>query len=124
MSRVAATFLLALSLAGCAAADDEAITLSPAAIGGRDIARSNGCAACHGANGQGGVGPAFVGLYLSDRELIDGSIVVADRDYLYESITQPGAKLVAGYRGRMPSNNLNDDQVASIIAWIEELGAP
>ena len=124
MSRVAATFLLALSLAGCAAADDEAITLSPAAIGGRDIARSNGCAACHGANGQGGVGPAFVGLYLSDRELIDGSIVVADRDYLYESITQPGAKLAAGYRGRMPSNNLDDAQVASIMAWIEELGAP
>ena len=124
MSRVAATFLLALSLAACAAADDEAITLSPAAIDGRDIARSNGCAACHGANGQGGVGPAFVGLYLSDRELIDGSIVVADRDYLYESITQPGAKLVAGYRGRMPSNNLDDAQVASIMAWIEELGAP
>ncbi len=124
MSRVAATFLLALSLAGCAATDDEAIPLSPAAIDGRDIARSNGCAACHGANGQGGVGPAFVGLYLSDRELIDGSIVVADRDYLYESITQPGAKLVAGYRGRMPSNNLDDAQVASIMAWIEELGAP
>ena len=124
MSRVAPTFLLALSLAGCAATDDEAITLSPAAIDGRDIARSNGCAACHGANGQGGVGPAFAGLYLSDRELIDGSIVVADRDYLYESITQPGAKLVAGYRGRMPSNNLNDDQVASIMAWIEELATP
>ena len=124
MSRVAATFLFALSLAGCAAADDEAVTLSPAAIDGRDIARSNGCAACHGANGQGGVGPAFVGLYLSDRELIDGSIVVADRDYLYESITQPGAKLVAGYRGRMPSNNLNDAQVASIMAWIEELATP
>ena len=124
MSRVAAAFLLALSLAGCAATDDEAIPLSPAAIDGRDIARSNGCAACHGANGQGGVGPAFVGLYLSDRELIDGSIVVADRDYLYKSITQPGAKLVAGYRGRMPSNNLNDAQVASIMAWIEELATP
>ena len=124
MSRVAATFLLVLSLAGCAATADEAITLSPAARAGRDVARSNGCAACHGANGQGGVGPAFVGLYRSDRELIDGSIVVADSDYLYESITQPGAKLVAGYRGRMPSNNLDDAQIASITAWIEELGTP
>jgi cytochrome c oxidase subunit 2 len=124
MSRVAATFLLALSLAGCATTDDEAITLSPAAGAGRDVARSNGCAACHGANGQGGVGPAFVGLYRSDRELIDGSIVVADSDYLYESITQPGAKLVAGYRGRMPSNNLDDAQITSIMAWIEELGTP
>jgi cytochrome c oxidase subunit 2 len=124
MSRVAATFLLALSLAGCATTDDEAITLSPAAGAGRDVARSNGCAACHGANGQGGVGPAFIGLYRSDRELIDGSIVVADSDYLYESITQPGAKLVAGYRGRMPSNNLDDAQITSIMAWIEELGTP
>lgn len=124
MSRVAAAFLLALSLAGCATTDDEAVTLSPAAGAGRDVARSNGCAACHGANGQGGVGPAFIGLYRSDRELIDGSIVVADSDYLYESITQPGAKLVAGYRGRMPSNNLDDAQITSIMAWIEELGTP
>ncbi|MGA0220810.1 MAG: c-type cytochrome [Ilumatobacteraceae bacterium] len=124
MNRVAVALLSAVLLLGCSAASDEANTLSPEAAEGQATARSNGCAACHGADGQGGVGPAFVGLYLSDRELVDGSIVVADRDYLYESITQPAAKLVAGYRGRMPSNNLDDAQVESIMAWIEELAAP
>jgi cytochrome c oxidase subunit 2 len=95
--------------------------LSEAAAEGRRIANSNGCAACHGSDGRGGVGPAFQGLFGSDRELVDGSIVVADRDYLYESITQPGAKLVAGYKVLMPSNELDDAEVASIIAYIEEL---
>ena len=116
MNRVAVALLSAVLLLGCSAANDEANTLSPAAAEGQATARSNGCAACHGADGQGGVGPAFVGLYLSDRELVDGSIG--------ESITQPAAKLVAGYRGRMPSNNLDDAQVESIMAWIEELAAP
>lgn len=95
--------------------------LSAAAAEGRRIANSNGCAACHGSDGRGGVGPAFQGLSGSERELVDGSIVVADHDYLYESITQPGAKLVAGYKVLMPSNELDDAQVASIITYIEEL---
>jgi cytochrome c oxidase subunit 2 len=98
--------------------------LSAAAAEGRRIANSNGCAACHGSDGRGGVGPAFQGLAGSDRELVDGSIVVADRDYLYESITQPGARLVAGYRVLMPSNELDDAEVAAIITYIEELAAP
>lgn len=95
--------------------------LSEAAAEGRSIANSNGCAACHGSDGRGGVGPAFQGLFGSDRELVDGSIVVADRDYLYESITQPGAKLVADYKVLMPSNELDDAEVALIIAYIQEL---
>ena len=124
MTKLASALLLTVTLSACGATEDEAVELSPAAAEGRATARSNGCAACHGADGSGGVGPAFIGLYLSDRQFVDGSIAVADRDYLYESITQPAARLVAGYRGRMPSNNLDDDQVASIIDWIEELGAP
>ena len=125
MRPVAIVAILTLPLWGLTAcggaSTPSAPELSEAAAEGRRIANSNGCAACHGSDGRGGVGPAFQGLFGSDRELVDGSIVVADRDYLHESITQPGAKLVAGYKVLMPSNGLDDAQVASIITYIEEL---
>jgi cytochrome c oxidase subunit 2 len=112
-----------LSLAACAADgnDPDAVPLSPTAAEGRSISLSNGCAACHGTNGEGGVGPPFVGLAGSTVELDDGTSVVADRAYLIESIKDPGAKQQAGYRLPMPSNRLTDDQIDKIIAWIDEL---
>jgi mono/diheme cytochrome c family protein len=48
---------------GGAAAETE---LSEAGARGRDISSSNGCAACHGSNGQVGAGPEWIGLADSD----------------------------------------------------------
>lgn len=95
--------------------------LSPAAAQGLEVARSNGCTACHGVEGQGGVGPAWQGLFGSQVELEDGSTVTADRDYLVRSIQDPQAQLVAGYTTKMPENELSTDQIDSVIAYIEEL---
>jgi len=110
------------SLAGCAA-DEGGQALPAQAEQGREIARTNGCAACHGTNGQGGVGPAFTGLYGSQVTLADGSTVVADEAYLAESIRTPGASKSAGYDIDMPSNNLDDDQIAAVIAYIRALAS-
>ena len=110
------------SLAGCAA-DEGGPALAAQAEQGREIARTNGCAACHGTNGQGGVGPAFTGLYGSQVTLADGSTVVADEAYLAESIRTPGASKSAGYDIDMPSNNLDDDQIAAVIAYIRALAS-
>ncbi len=115
-----------LSLSACAANDSgaPAIDLSPAAARGNTLARASGCGACHGANGEGGVGPTFVGLFGSNVELADGSTVVADREYLIESIKQPAAKKVAGYRLPMPTNRLSDDEIDQILTYIEALATP
>lgn len=119
---IALTFVVAVvaSLAACGA-DDTGPALTTAAAEGRSIARSNGCAACHGRNGEGGPGPAFVGLFGSTVELDDASTVAADVDYLIESIRDPGAKTVAGYGIVMPTNDLSDAEIAAVIAWIEAL---
>ncbi len=115
-----------VSLPACAAngSDGDAIQLSPVAAEGRSIANSNGCAACHGANGQGSVGPPFVGLYGSTVQLDDGTTVTADRDYLIESIKDPKANKTDGYRIPMPTNRLTDDEIDKIVAYIEELAEP
>lgn len=119
--RVAIAAIAIGVVAACGANDAAGPELSAAAAEGRDIARTNGCAACHGINGQGGPGPAFAGLFGSTVELEDGDTVVADVDYLVESIRDPGAKEVAGYGIVMPTNNLSDAEIDAVVAWIEEL---
>jgi mono/diheme cytochrome c family protein len=117
--KMAVIALCATVLAACGGEDDSG--LSPAAAEGRQIARDQGCAACHGADGQGGVGPAWVGLAGSAVELEDGSVVPADTEYLRRSITDPAADLVAGYTTKMPEYTLTDAQVDAIVIYIEEL---
>lgn len=113
-------FGAAVLLPACAANSGRS-TLPPAAEQGRSIANANGCAACHGTSGEGGVGPDFVGLYGSTVQLDDGSSVTADRTYLVESIKEPSAKLVDGYSLPMPTNRLTDDEIDQVIDYIEAL---
>jgi len=123
---VSGALALALSLAACGSngSGTSSIELSPTAADGRSLATSNGCGSCHGPSGQGGVGPAFVGLYGTDVILVDGSVVVADREYLIESIKEPAAKKVDGFRLPMPTNQLTDAEVDKIVTYIEELAQP
>ena len=95
--------------------------------------RGKGCASCHGSNGGGGVGPAFVDLFGSETtveikiESADGEVtteqkvVTADRDYLVESITDPSAKTVEGYSLPMPRTELTPIEIDAIITYIEAL---
>lgn len=96
-------------------------SLSSEADQGRKVIQSNGCSACHGSTGGGGIGPPFVGLYGSEVALDDGTTVIADEDYLRRSIRDPGADIVAGFPKSMPTVNLSDEQVDQIIAYIREL---
>ena len=58
----------------------------PAVAGARLIA-TYGCMQCHGQNA-----PTFAGLYGRVQRLDDGSTVLADENYLRESILNPSAK--------------------------------
>ena len=113
--------VVALIVLGACGGGDDDIDLSPAAAEGRAIAQEAGCASCHGADGGGRVGPAWKGLAGSTVALADGTTVTADTDYLTRSITEPDAELVDGYTVRMPTNTLSADEVASVVAYIEEL---
>ena len=92
-----------------------------APIEGEQIARSNGCAGCHGQDFGGAAGPGWIGLAGSEVELTDGTTIVVDDDYLTRAITDPAADVAAGYTLKMPANNLTDDEVAAIVAYINTL---
>ena len=114
MASVAAAVILA-------ACGGDGVDLSADASLGREVADRSGCLACHGSNGQGGVGPGWRGLAGSTRDLQDGRTVVADTAYLERSIRQPDEDLVDGFTVKMPQSRLSDEEVRLLIAYIEEL---
>jgi cytochrome c oxidase subunit 2 len=122
--RLALLIAAAAATSACGADPGEAADLPPLALEGREVARSKGCAACHGSSGDGGVAPAFVGLYGADVLLQSGETVVADREYLVRSILEPGADLVDGYNLPMPRTELTDVEIDTVIAYIEALSDP
>jgi cytochrome c oxidase subunit 2 len=120
-----ATFVTAALVGvGVACGADEQANLSAEAERGREVANANGCAACHGTNGQGGSGPGWQGLYGSEVELEDGTTVVADEAYLELAIVEPDAQIHAGYQLRMPVNDLDAGEVDAVVAYIRELAGP
>jgi cytochrome c oxidase subunit 2 len=125
--RVIATGLVLVAACGGADSDSDR-ALSPAATVGRTTMLRSGCASCHGSNGQGGVGPAFVGLFGSNVTVTDEdgeqSTVTADDAYLDESIRLPARLKVDGFSLPMPTNRLTDAEIASVIDYIRELQAP
>jgi cytochrome c oxidase subunit 2 len=81
-----------------------------------------GCKGCHVEAGE-SVAPSLRGLYGGEVQLEGGVTVVADEEYLRESILSPGAKLVEGYREIMPEFQglLTEDQVDALIAYLRTL---
>jgi cytochrome c oxidase subunit II len=94
----------------------------PMAMAGAQLFSSLGCAGCHRSDGA-GVGPGLEGLYGTENRISDGNLVLADENYLRESILNPGAKLAAGYSNVMPSyeGQVSEDQLNQLIAYIKSL---
>lgn len=81
-----------------------------------------GCKTCHSA-GSGQLGPNLTGLVGHPVKLSDGTEVLADDDYLRESILNSQAKLVEGYQPVMPvfKGLVSEDQLLQLIAYIKSL---
>jgi cytochrome c oxidase subunit 2 len=88
---------------------------------GQELSRTKGCSACHGANGEGGLGPAWVGALGSTVTLTDGTQVKVDEAYLTRSIKDPAAQVVTGYAVSMPPQELTDQEVTDLVAYITSL---
>ncbi|MEK6282340.1 MAG: cytochrome c oxidase subunit II [Acidobacteriota bacterium] len=96
------------------------------AVAGQQLYESLGCVSCHGAQGEGGRGPALAGLFGRQVFLINGQTVIADEAYVRESIENPGAKLVNGFGPIMPTfqGQVTPDQLIQIMAFIKSLRGP
>lgn len=95
----------------------------PLAERGRLAALRHGCFSCHTVDGQPHVGPTWSGLYGSQVQLEGNRRVLADAAYLTESMMDPQAQLVAGYRPLMPTylGSLDAPEAAAIVEYIRTL---
>jgi len=93
------------------------------ATAGQQLYQTLGCASCHGANGEGGRGPTLAGIFGKQQQLQSGQAVNVDEAYLRESITNPQAKLVAGFGPIMPTfqGQVSEEQMVQLIAYIKSL---
>ncbi len=90
---------------------------------GAILYQSKGCATCHSIDGSRGTGPSWKGIYGTQQPLSDGTSVLADENYIRESIMVPGAKVVKGYENVMPvfQGLLRDRETNGLIAYIKSL---
>ena len=72
------------------------------ALQGRKMFLKYRCISCHSAD-ENARAPVLEELYGKPVHLRDGRTVIADEDYIRESILNPGAKIVAGYENIMPT---------------------
>lgn len=92
------------------------------AAAGAQLAKTNGCLACHAADGSKLVGPSFKGLYGSPVELSDGTTVIADDVYIVRAIIDPNMQVVAGYAPTMAGyGHLSDEEIGHLLAYVKSL---
>ncbi len=99
------------------------------AVAGQQLYQSLGCVTCHGATGEGGRGPALVGLFGRKVDLTNGQSLIADEAYVRESIENPQAKIVTGFGPIMPTfqGQVTPEQLIQLMSFIKSLhvtGAP
>jgi len=89
---------------------------------GKQLFSALGCATCHRFDVQ-GRGPNLVGLYNTDVLLEDGRMVKADENYVRESILNPTAKIVKGFKPVMPTFQgiVSDEQLNALVAYVKSL---
>src|SRR5687768_16863268 len=82
------------------------------------------CNTCH-MNEAGARGPVLAGIYNKTRPLADGRSVVADDNYIRESILNPAAKVAAGFAPIMPAfqGQLNEEDLLRLLAYVKSVGA-
>ena len=82
-----------------------------------------GCATCHRTD-MAGRGPNLVGVFGKAQLLEDGRTVNADETYIRESVLNPGAKIVGGYKNIMPTfeGQIDEDGLIALVAYVKALG--
>jgi cytochrome c oxidase subunit 2 len=108
---------------------------APLALRGEGVFYDFGCNACHTPDAR-VLAPRLDGLFGESVRLRDGTKVIADEQYIRESILEPNAKIAAGYEypSLMPTykGQVTEQDILRLIefiqsirdGWPEEEGTP
>jgi cytochrome c oxidase subunit 2 len=90
---------------------------------GKDLFTNKlGCASCH-AGGPQQRGAKLEGMYGKEVKLVGGGTVMADDQYIRNSILNPASQVVEGYQPIMPTfkGQVTDEQLNGLVAYIKSL---
>lgn len=92
---------------------------------GKELFATLGCSTCHRSDVQ-GRGPNLTGIYNKPVLLEDGRTVIADENYVRESILNPTAKIVSGFKPVMPTFQgiVSEEQLNALVAYVKSLSQP
>lgn len=89
---------------------------------GRKLFLKLQCQTCHSGDARARA-PLLESIYGKQVPLDDGTNVKADEEYLRESIVNPRAKVVAGYKPIMPPySRLGEEDLLRLVAYLKSLG--
>src|SRR6202140_2790461 len=96
----------------------------PLSATGEKIFAELGCVTCHRTDTQ-GRGPNLQGVFGKPGLLEDGRTVTADENYIRESILDPGAKVVKGFKPIMPTFQgiVSEEQLNALVAYVKSLSS-
>jgi cytochrome c oxidase subunit 2 len=100
-------------------------TTGPLSATGEKIFAELGCVTCHRADSQ-GRGPNLQGVFGKPVQLEDGRILTVDENYIRESILDPGAKVVKGFKPVMPTFQglVSEEQLNALVAFVKSQSQP
>ena len=109
----------------------ETVRASPGLVPeGRALFSRLGCSGCHQADWPRGSvstvrAPPLAGLYGQPVPLGNGTVVIADDQYIRDSILMPSRQVVAGYANRMPSFSgvVSEADLVRLLAYIKSMAA-
>ena len=89
---------------------------------GQTLFQQLGCSTCHRFDVQ-GRGPNLIGAFGKPVQLEDGRTVTMDENYVRESILNPAAKVVSGFKPIMPvfQGQVTEEQLNSLVAYVKSL---
>jgi len=89
---------------------------------GQTLFQQLGCSTCHRSDVQ-GRGPNLTGVFGKPVQLEDGRTVTADENYVRESILNPTAKVVSGFKPIMPvfQGQVSEEQLTALVAYVKSL---
>lgn len=95
--------------------------LSLAQIG--DTVFQQKCMACHNVTADKKVGPGLKGLFGKSREFENSPGLVADENYLRQSILEPAAQIVKGFPNAMTpfQGQISEQELLGVIEYIKSL---
>jgi cytochrome c oxidase subunit 2 len=81
------------------------------------------CTACHNTTTEKKVGPGLAQVFGHEVELEGGEKLIADENYIRESILYPAAKIVKGYPNAMTPflGQLAEEELLGLIEYIKSL---